>query len=101
MSNIPGALPFYPGQKVILNPALPDKHRVLKHGITYIISECVSKINPANGMGPFIYIGIVGVNNGQSWLSPKLVVPIEWLEASIMSFEQILATNPIQILINN
>lgn len=94
-------LPFYAGQKVILHPDLSDKNRNCKHGITYIISECVSKINPANGLGPFIYVGIVGIHNGQSWLSPTLFVPIEELEASIMTFEQIQQYKPLEILINN
>lgn len=94
-------LPFYAGQKVILNPSLSDKHRVFKHGIVYIISECVSKINPSNGLGPFVYVGIIGHCNGASWYSPNLFVPCEELTASIMTFEQIKETNPIEILINN
>lgn len=94
-------LPFYTGQKVILDPSISDYKRHFKHGITYVIAECVSKINPANGLGPFVYVGIVGHCNGASWFSPKLFVPIEELEASIMTFEQIKQTNPIEILINN
>lgn len=94
-------LPFYAGQKVILDPKLTDHNRNMKHGVTYVISECVSKINPANGKGPFVYIGIVGINNGSSWLSPKLVVPIEEIKASIMTFEQIQKYKPLEVLINN
>ena len=96
-----GFLPFYAGQKVILDPNISEIKRHLKHGVTYIISECVSKINPDNGLGPFVYIGIVGIHNGASWLSPKLVVPIEELTASIMTFEQIQEYKPLEILINN
>jgi len=94
-------LPFYAGQKVILNPNLSDKNRGFKHGVTYIISECVSKINPANGLGPFVYVGVVGHCNGASWFSPELFIPIEELKASIMTFEQIQETQPLEILINN
>lgn len=99
--NHTGMLPFYAGQKVILHPDLPDHNRYLKHGITYTISECVSKINPANGLGPFIYIGIVGLHNGQSCLSPKLVIAVEYFGASIMTFEQIQISEPLEVLINN
>lgn len=94
------SLPFYAGQKVILAPGLSNRSH-LKHGVTYIISECIGKINPANGLGPFVYIGIVGIHNGQSWLSPKLVVPIEELNASIMTFAEIQVYKPLEILINN
>lgn len=94
-------LPFYAGQKVILAPNLSDHNRTIKHGITYIISECIRKINPANGLGPFIYIGIVGIHNGAAWLSPKLVMPIEEIKASIMTFEQIKKHAPLEIFINN
>lgn len=100
MENKTNFLPFYAGQKVILNPNLSDHGRYLKHGVTYIISECVSKINPVNGKGPFVYIGIAGICN-EAWLSPTLVVPIEEMKASIMTFAQIQEYKPLELFINN
>jgi len=95
------ALPFYAGQKVILCPNLSDKNRGFKHGIIYTVSECISKMNPANGRGPFVYVGIVGYRGGASWFSPRLFMPIEEIEASIMSFKEIKQTEPMEILFNN
>lgn len=100
MENIT-PLPFYGGQKVILDPQLSDNNRGFKHGVTYIISECVSNINPANGLGPFVYVGIVGHCNGASWFAPYLFRPIEEIKASIMTFAEIQVYKPLEILINN
>jgi len=94
-------LPFYAGQKVALALEWDDTFRYFKHGVVYTISECVSKINPANGLGPFVYVGIVGHCNGGSYFTPKLFVPVEYFEASIMTFEKIQDSEPIEILINN
>lgn len=92
-------LPFYAGQKVIAVDASPQSK--FKNGITYIVSDCVSMINPANGLGPFVYVGIVGHANGGTYFRPSIFAPYEELKASIMTFEQIQECKPLEILINN
>lgn len=94
-----GFLPFYAGQKVIAVDAIPGSKFI--NGQKYTVSSCVSRINPANGMGPFTYVGIVGHADGGAHFRPSIFAPYEELTASIMTFEQIQEYKPLEIFINN
>lgn len=91
-----GFLPFYAGQKVIAVDAYPQSK--FKNGEIYIVSSCHLSINPANGKGPFAYVGIIGHHD---WLRPSIFAPYLELKASIMTFEQIQKYKPLERLINN
>lgn len=96
MINKTEFLPFYAGQRVIAVDAMPESR--IKNGQVYTVSCCHSSINPANGKGPFIYVGIVGHHD---WIRPGIFAPYEELTASIMTFEQIQEYKPLEIFINN
>lgn len=89
MNNIP---PFYIGQKVIGSGTVHPLSKI-KKGQPYVISHCHYSINPANGTGPYWYIGIEGHHD---WLAPRLVVPIIE-EFKKITFEKITEDNPISV----
>lgn len=76
--------PFYVGQKVIGNPAYP---RMVRNGKIYTITNCHLSINPANGTGPYWYVGATDCKH--DWLAPYLFLPIKEDFISI-SLEEIL-----------
>lgn len=65
--------PFYAGQEVVAVDAVPGSR--FKNGQDYVVSACECKINPANGKGPFWYVGIVGHANGDAWFRPAIFAP--------------------------
>lgn len=89
--------PFYIGQKVVgSNRVLPSSR--IKKGAPYVIRVCECMINPANGLGPFWYVGVEEFPD-HDWLAPYLFVPIQ--EASIMTFSEIRKVEENEVLINN
>lgn len=77
--------PFYAGQEVVAVDALPGS--AFKNGQDYIVSAIEYKINPANGLGPFWYIGIQGFNNGEAWYRPSIFAPKQTVQ--FVQFETI------------
>lgn len=67
--------PFYAGQEVVAVDAMPTSD--FKNGTDYIIHSCHYSINPANGLGPFWYVGIVGFATwrGLGWYRPGIFAP--------------------------
>lgn len=77
--------PFYVGQEVVAVDALPKS--AFKNGQDYIVAAIEYKINPANGTGPYWYIGIVGHANGEAWFRPGIFAPKQTVQ--FLKFEQI------------
>jgi hypothetical protein len=77
--------PFYAGQEVVAVKAVEGSR--FKNGNDYVVSAIEYKINPANGTGPYWYIGIVGHNNGEAWFDPKIFAPKQTVQ--FVKFEQI------------
>lgn len=86
--------PFYVGQKVVGNPDYPH---MVRNGKIYTITSCHLSINPANGTGPYWYVGVDA--NGHDWLAPYLFLPIQ--EIPLMTFSQIQEVEKFEILIPN
>ena len=85
---------FYAGQEVIAVNAHPKS--AFKNGQLYIVSAFEYKINPANGTGPYWYIGIVGHANGEAWFHPGIFAP-KIPPLQVVTFEKITNENPISI----
>lgn len=77
--------PFYAGQEVVAVNAAPGSK--FKNGQDYIVAAIEYKINPANGTGPYWYIGIVGYNNGEAWYNPAIFAPKQTVQ--FVKFETI------------
>lgn len=77
--------PFYAGQEVVAVNAHPKSK--FKNGQEYIVATIEYKINPANGTGPYWYIGLVGHNNGEAWYNPRIFAPKQKVE--FVKFETI------------
>lgn len=67
--------PFYVGQKVVGSSFASEHRSKIKKGHPYTITHCHLSINPANGTGPYWYVGYDGVES-HAWLTPKLFDPI-------------------------
>ena len=88
MENSPNIAPFYIGQKVVASKyaeSLGPGCRI-KKGFTYVITGCHFSINPANGTGPYWYVGYDG---SAPYLSPKLFSPYQEMRFPSLTFEQI------------
>ena len=91
--------PFYVGQKVVgSNKVLPTSR--IKKGHPYRIRVCFQSINPANGLGPFWYVGVDEWPEAD-WLGPHLFSPIEEAKLPLMTFSEIKESVKEEILIDN
>lgn len=91
--------PFYSGQKVIGSDKVLPTSRI-KKGHPYRIRICYSSINPANGLGPFWYVGVEEWPE-HNWLGPHLFSPIEECKLPLMSFSKIVEVEKEELLLNN
>lgn len=81
--------PFYVGQEIVAVNAHPVSRFI--NGNDYICAAIEYKINPANGLGPFWYIGIVGHEKGAAWFAPRIFAPkqsVEWISFSEVEITQ-------------
>lgn len=77
---------FYVGEQVLCVDALPGAS--VKNGNVYTVYSCECRINPANGLGPFCYVGVEGHGvKTHDWLTPRLFRSIE--RPVLMKFEKI------------
>lgn len=84
--------PFYVGETVIAVDALPGSH--IKNGLLYCVYSCECRINPANGLGPFWYVGVEREDyRSHDWLTPRLFASID--TPQLMVFERISKEQPI------
>lgn len=86
--------PFYAGQRVVA--CHPHVGSAFINGNEYTIAACEYKINPANGKGPFWYVGIEGHKDGLCWFNPKLFVPYTPPMKEV-TFEKIVEQNPVSV----
>lgn len=96
--------PFYVGQKVVGSEYAGQVRGRIKKGQPYTIASCHLSINPANGTGPYWYVGAAedpqGMDgNGRGWISPKLFSPIQ--ENPIMTFDEIKQNEKSEVLLLN
>lgn len=91
--------PFYSGQKVVGSDKVLPKSRI-KKGHPYTIRVCHNSINPANGLGPFWYVGVNEFPD-HDWLGPHLFSPIEEMKLPLMTFSEIKESVVEEILIDN
>lgn len=84
--------PFYVGQEVVAVDALLGSKFI--NGQDYIVSVIEYKINPANGKGPFWYIGIVGHADGGAYFRPSIFAP-KIPPMKEVTFDKITEENPI------
>jgi len=91
--------PFHTGQKVVGSDKVHPNSRV-KKGHPYTIKVCHSSINPANGLGPFWYVGVHELP-GNDWTAPWLYSPIEECKMPLMTFSEIKESVEDEILIDN
>jgi hypothetical protein len=77
---------FYVGEQVICVDALPGA--IVKNGNVYTVYSCKCHINPANGTGPYCYVGVQGhgIKTHDS-ITPRIFRSIE--KPIIMSFEKV------------
>lgn len=67
---------FYVGEQVIAVDALPGA--CVQNGKVYTVYSCECRINPANGLGPFCYVGVQGHGvKTHNWLRPTIFRSIE------------------------
>jgi len=91
--------PFYLGQKVVGSDKVHPLSRI-KKGQPYVIRLCESRINPANGLGPFWYVGIEEWPE-HDWLGPHLFSPLEEMKFPLMSFSKIREIEKVEVLGDN
>ena len=86
MSCTPQYTPsFYVGEQVLCVDALPGA--IVKNGLVYTVYSCECRINPANGFGPFCYVGVEGHGiKSHDWITPRLLRSIE--RPFLMTFEE-------------
>lgn len=78
--------PFKIGEIVICVNAAPKA--MVKNGLLYRVYSCESRINPANGKGPFWYVGVEREGyKSHDWVTPKLFASID--QPTLMQFEKI------------
>lgn len=84
--------PFYIGETVIAVDAI--KGSVIKNGLIYRVYSCNFLINPANGLGPFWYVGVEreGFKSHDS-LRPSIFRSID--KPVLMVFEKLTEQIPI------
>lgn len=76
---------FYIGEQVVCVLAMPGA--TVKNGLVYTVYSCEWRINPANGLGPFEYVGVQGHGiKTHDWITPKLFRSIE--RPVMMQFEK-------------
>jgi hypothetical protein len=86
--------PFYVGETVIAVNALPKSE--IKNGTLYVVYSCECRINPANGLGPFWYVGVeTDGYKSHAGITPRLFASIE--RPSLMVFEKINESTPIHV----
>ncbi len=84
--NITSTPMFYVGEQVVCVDAHPTKATV-KNGNVYTVYSCECRINPANNLGPFCYVGVFGHGiKTHDWLRPTLFRSIE--RPVMMEFEK-------------
>ena len=94
--------PFYPGQQVVAVDAMIGSY--FKNGQDYVVTYCEYKPsgnpidNPAN---KYWYVGIEGWAEGKAYYRPSIFRAKETMQASLMTFTEIVAKEELQILINN
>lgn len=88
----PTGQPFYVGETVVAVDAKPQSE--IKNGKMYRVYSCECRINPANGLGPFWYVGVESNDyRSHDWLTPKLFASID--TPTLMVFEKINESQPI------
>lgn len=89
--------PFYTGQKVVAVDAHPKSN--FKNGHIYIVRKSHWSINPSNGLGPFCYIGIEGIEG--DWYRSYIFAPLEEIKMPLMTLTKIQEIEKVEVLCPN